>query len=390
MQERVLNARRRGPESLKELRQELCTTAEEAFQISGIAVFPEDTQEFVNETICPAVWTGNLDRKGKFHCSIREVDENGKEHFKCFQEWCTVDHRWDLESPLQIWELPEPGARYCIGVDIAEGLATEKSDYSVCWVNKIGDAPSPDTHVATYRSNSINPSDLAAVCNFLGRWYNEAQLSIEYNVYQTTGDNVKNFYQYPNLFRWKHYDSVTGMNSNKLHWLTQQNSKPQLWQTGVRALRERSWFIHDKMFAHEMKRFQKEEYDSKKAEAETNFHDDVIMAALIARYTSHDLDSYDENAYAAADAGPAFVQMLEWTMDCLTCKFTWQANNPEEYRRCPSPKCNSPMLHGKPNTKEGPTKLGGKYVFQQIEEEVNELDTLPEDGTLERNLAPIL
>ena len=390
MQERVINARRRGPESLKELRQEVCTTAEEAFQLSGIAVFPEDTQEFVNETICPALWTGNLDRKGKFHCSLQEFDENGKEKFKCYQEWCTVDHRWDLEAPLQIWEMPEPGALYCIGVDIAEGLATEKSDHSVCWVNKIGTAPSPDTHVATYRSNSINPSDLAAVCNFLGRWYNEAQLSIEYNIYQTTGDNVKNFYQYPNLFRWKHYDSVSGMNSNKYHWLTQQNSKPQLWQTGVRALRERSWFIHDKMFAHEMKRFQKDDYDSKKAEAETNYHDDVIMAALIARYTSHDLDSYDESAYAAADAGPSFVQMLEWTMDCLTCKFTWQANNPEDYMRCPSPKCSSPMLHGKPNTKEGPAKLEGKYVFEQLEQGANDLDTLPEDGTLERALQPIL
>ena len=144
------------------------------------------------------------------------------------------------------------------------------------------------------------------------------------------------------------------------------------------------------MFAHEMKRFQKDDYDSKKAEADSNFHDDVIMAALIARYTSHDLDSYDEGAYAAADAGPSFVQMLEWTMDCLTCKFTWQANNPEDYKRCPSPRCNSPMLHGKPNTKEGPTKLEGKHVFEQIEQDVNELDTLPEDGTLERALQPIL
>lgn len=386
MQERVLNARRRGPESLKELRQELCTTAEEAFQISGIAVFPEDTQEFVNETICQALWTGNFDRKGKFHCSIQNEDGT----FRCFQEWCNVDHRWDLEAPLQIWEMPIEGEEYVCGVDISEGLATEKSDYSVCWVNKIGRAPAPDIHVATYRSNSINPSDLAAVCTFIGRMYNEALLSIEYNTYQTTADNVKNFYQYPNLFKWKHYDSVRGMDSNKYHWLTQQNSKPQLWQTGVRALRERSWYIHDKMFAHEMKRFQKDDYDSKKAEAETNFHDDVVMAALIARYTSHDLDSYDEATAAGADAGPALLHMLDWTMDCLSCRFSWQANNPEEFNRCPNKNCNGIMLHGKRNSNEAPSKLDYASVMKSMEENPLDMDTLPKYTDLQTALGPLL
>lgn len=379
MQERVLNARRRGPESVKELRQEQCTTAEEAFQISGIAVFPEDTQEFVNETICPPLYTGNIDSKGRFHCAVRSEDENGKEHFRCFQEWCEIDHRNDIDWPLQIWELPEQTEMYAMGVDISEGLATEKSDYSVAWINRIGHKPAPDVHVATYRSNRINPTHLSGVVVNLGKWYNEAQIAIEYNTYQTTGDLVYNFYAYPNLFRWKHYDSVGSKNSNKYHWLTQQNSKPQLWQTGVMALRERSWYIHDRMFAHEMKRFQKDDYDSKKAEAETNFHDDVVMAALIARYTSHDLDYYDETlASPPPTEGPTWLNSMEYVMDCLRCGHMWPASNPEDYKECPNDRCRSIMLHGKRTVKEGHTKIDGESMFKQMEEEPSLLDTLPE------------
>ncbi len=377
MQERSLNARRRGPESLKELKQELCTTAEEAFQISGIAVFPEDTQEFVNDCVCNPLYVGNLDSKGRFHCAVRTETDDGEEHFRCFQEWCTVDHRWDYDNPLQIWELPEEGSTYTIGVDISEGLATEKSDYSVAWINRIGRAPAPDVHVATYRSNSINPSNLAGVVVNLGNWYNEAMLAIEYNIYQTTGDLVKNFYVYPNIFRWKHYDSVRGMESNKYHWITQQNSKPQLWQTGVMALRSKSWYIHDRMFAYEMKRFQKDDYDSKKAEAETNFHDDVIMASLICRYTSHDLDYFDEAASnPIPQTGAAWVSSMDWIQDCLRCKHMWPTMNPEETRRCPS--CGSIMLHAKPTVSNKPQKLTAESVFEDMAKELDELDTLPE------------
>lgn len=348
MWERRINAERKGPESLKELRQELCITAEEAFQISGIQVFPQDTQDAVNETVCEPIAIGNLDTKGRFH-GVRDWKTGA-----CHQEWCKEDHRWDVDDqPLRIWEFPEEGCRYVVGVDVAEGLGG-KADFSVAWVNRIGAGPNPDVHVATYRSNIIDPAHFAAPVNFLGRWYNDALMSIEYNIYQTTADLVRIFYQYPNLFRWKRLDSQNPL-SNSWHWLTQMNTKPKLWQNAVRRLRARLWVVQDKVFAHEIKRFQKEDYEDRAASAETHFHDDVVMAAMIASYTSHDLDWDEDLNCIPSQNDAALISAGDYTMDCLRCKFVWSASNPEHLRGCP--KCGCIMIHGKQNASAAPPRL---------------------------------
>ncbi len=367
MRNRRMNAEKRGPDSIKELKQELCTTAEEAFQISGIEVFPQDTQDFVNLCVRPPLYLGNLDNKGRFHAPIKVNDKT-----QCFQDWCKEDHTWD-ERPLKIWELPEDGAKYTIGADVAEGLSG-KADYSVAWINKVGSVRSPDVHVGTYRSNTIDPAHFAAPLVYLGRWYNEGMLSIEYNIYQTAGDLVRIFYQYPNLFRWKHYDSVRGLDSNKWHWLTQQNSKPQLWQTAVRRLRERTWIVKDSEFAFEMKRFQKEEYDSKRASAETNFHDDVVMAAMIALYTSHDLD-WEDTVAEAEVANPGVVQSMDWICTCSrqTCNHEWPSQNPDREPGCP--KCGCPMIRARKNIKEG---LTAKLNWEELGMDPKDVDIPPE------------
>ena len=372
MRNRRMNAERRGPDSIKELKQELCTTAEEAFQISGIEVFPQETQDFVNLCVRPALYLGNLDNKGRFHAPMKVKDTNGAEKTICFQDWCKEDHTWD-DRPLKIWELPEDGAKYTVGADVAEGLGG-KADYSVAWINKVGNVRSADVHVGTYRSNIIDPAHFAAPLVYLGRWYNEAMLSIEYNIYQTAGDLVRIFYQYPNLFRWKHYDSVRGLDSNKWHWLTQQNSKPQLWQTAVRRLRERTWIVKDSEFAFEMKRFQKEEYDSKRASAETNFHDDVVMAAMIALYTSHDLD-WEDNVAEAEVANPGVVQSMDWICTCSrpVCKHEWPSQNPDREPGCP--KCGCPMIRARKNIKEG---LTAKLNWEELGMDPKDVDIPPE------------
>jgi hypothetical protein len=339
-QERI-NKEAKGSESVKELRQELATTPEEAFQLTGIQVFPADCHEWVNETVEQyPLAVGNLDDKGRFH---------GPKSWKtgeCWQEWCRADHRYEPEHPLKIWEWPDLKRRYVVGVDVSEGIgdSDSDSDFSVGWVNKLGENGGPDVHVATYRSNRIDPGAFAVPVNFLGRWYNDALMSIEYNIFQTTADLVKNYFMYPNLFRWKHPDNDK-MLSHKVHWMTQINTKSKLWQTAIKWLRARLWVVRDPIFAEEMKRFQKEDYEDKKASAASGSHDDVIMAAMIALYTSHDLD-WDEAGVGTPQhiASDAVLPSANWMMRCRRCDHAFPADKPS-VPGCPN--CGSIMLSGR-------------------------------------------
>lgn len=372
-----INYERQGEEGLKALLAEQPTTAEEAFQITGVQVFPMDTQNFVNMTVCDPLYAGHLDERGDYHAVApdppeRELAED--EHHPCLLAGCNEDHRWDLERPLKIWELPEPDARYSIGVDVAEGLGGEH-DFSVAWINKVGENMSQDFHVATFRSNTTDCWSFALMLNILGRWYNEAQMAVEYNTYQTVGDVLLNTCQYPNLFRWKHYDAANPMHSStKLHWITQSNTKPKLWSTAVHWLRQQIWVIRDREFAVEMKRFQKEFDDSKRAEAEEGWKDDVLMASMIALYTVHDVEYSEKYNWKGPTKKDTVASSQDHRMKCmrLTCGHEWFSANPEAEFDCP--KCHCRVLTGK---REKPLSTGVQFDFDELGRDHSQPDYIP-------------
>jgi len=331
-----------GGASLKTLKEEMATTAQESFQLSGTQIFDEDCQEWVNTCIRKPVVTGYLDERGYFH----GVRENASQKHECVQEWCGVDHTFDVHKPVQIWEWPKANEEYVIGVDVAEGIG---QDYSVAFVNRKGRGQNSDVQVAMLRSNQIDAMEFAKPVVQLGYMYNEAMLSIEYN-YPTCADTVRIQYQYPNLYRWVHEDA-NRIFSNKWHWKTQSNNKPKLWQTGRRWLRGRQWVIRSETFLYEMKRFQKIGTEDKKAGAAPSFHDDVILAGLISLYTGHNLDS--DEALTASIRPPTNAdnaQTADWLLTCLICNSTWGSSTPDK-QLCPN--CNSFMVKGKANSVPG-------------------------------------
>lgn len=270
--------------SLKTSKQENPTTPEEAWQISGVQVFPIDCQEFVNACIRDPIAMGFLDpANGLFHGpkTFKHDAAGAIIGTKCYQDYCTVDHRWD-DCILQIWAFPEKGAVYAVGVDVAEGLGGE-ADYTVGWVNKVSQYPGgADVQVAMIRSNTIGPVEMALPINQLGRWYNDALMIIEWNRFDSLATQVANYYQYPNVYHWKHLDSIRPV-SNKLHWNTQSNTKARLWQFGVRGMRSREWIIQAREFADEMLTFQKESYEDRSGNAEFGFHDDCLPEGVLVR-----------------------------------------------------------------------------------------------------------
>ncbi len=359
---RRINAEKKGLDSLKKLKEELASTAEEAFQLSGIQVFSLTAQEFVNMCVDnnPRIW-GDIDDKGQLHY-VTDPDTG-----KCACSHCQADHRWDPEHPLRIWELPDPACKYSIGVDVAEGLSG-KADFSVIFVNKVSpNGRNPDEQVAVWRSNSVDPIALASPINWLGRLYNDAMVAIEVNKYDSCFNTVRLQYLYPNLFVWKHYDSKNPL-SNKFGWVTNLRSKPMLWQTASRWLKARMWIVRSQNFAFEMKRFQKDDYDDSRASAERNFHDDELMAGMIALFCAHDMDYSEDMDFIPVQSQSARIKTADWANSCTRCGSEW---NTDEYPSRKCPKCKCMLIQSHRNSYEDSQS---KFDMSELGKTVEELE----------------
>lgn len=323
-------------DALKEYHQELPSTAEEAFQISGVQVFPHDAMEWVRDCIeiNTPIATGFMDNSGVFHGVSTTTGV-------CPVDGCDVDHRFD-ELPITLWNEPEPGGVYTLGVDVAEGLGGE-GDYSTIFVNKVNQYFGPDEQVASYRSNMVDPISFAFPIAALGRWYNEGMVSIEVNKYDTTFTWVRNQLQYTNLYRWKHVDS-TNPHSNKWGWETNMKSRPRLYQTATKFLKAKMWMPKSKNFYREMQHFQKDDYEDRRVEHSLGEYDDELMAGMIALYCSHDMDYDDTLGMIPIRRNSANINTFTWRMTCLRCHNEWGAMDPNSAYGCP--KCSSPHIRG--------------------------------------------
>lgn len=384
MQRKRKNAEKES-ESLKKLQQELASTAESAFTLSGISVFGDGAQEYVNSTIRPPLKEGFLDKNGKFHgCNPKNIKKNsatGEYYEACYLGGCDQDHSFgdeNGENPFHVWKEPETDIEYCIGADVAEGLGGEY-DYSVGFVLRVNKHGGPDEQVATFRSNMIDPVAFAQVLNWIGRAYNEALMCIEVNRYDTCMTWIRFQLQYPNLYRWKHLDSINPL-SNKLGWLTQANTKPRLYQTLKRWLQFKLIILYSKNLANELKTFTKENYEERGAGAESGSYDDEAMACQIALYCAHEGD-WDDSVGQMAVTRPLTWEEAPVHRLCKSCDLKWAARNYEE-KQCP--RCGSMVIEGTANRSQKPEDEGsnqtdpffegqtiGKYDAQEYSVDTN-------------------
>ena len=348
------NAEAKDKESIKLHDQETAATAEDAWQLSGYAVFDEQCQDAMAMTVRDPqtnvkVKVGFIDSKRRFHGVKFETSRDGSKRpvIGCFVEGCRSDHTasmlYEEESNFIVWEDPQVGAAYSVGVDVAEGIG---EDFSVIAVNKIGRAGAPDMQVAIWRSNQVEPIDVAFFADTIGRMYNEALMCIEYNFAKIVGNMVRLDFQYPNLFRWKHLDSKDPM-SQKYHWITQSNTKPLLWQTARKWIKAGFFIVRSPNFQEETQTFQKEEDDSKSASHTKGAHDDELIAVMIALYCAHEWQA-DDSGRVSPPLSVAEVEPPRYEMTCKKCGCVWGAVNPEAEYRCPRDDCGSIFLTGVP------------------------------------------
>ncbi len=235
-----------GASNLDSFRQEYPANPEEAFLVSGNYVFnPEKVAALI--PVNPLVT-------------------------KIFnEESCSYDE--SNRGQLKIFKYPKFEESFIVAADVALGT---KQDYSTAIVlDKAG------AICATYRDNSVDPSQFGDHLFYLGRYYNNALLAVESNSLGIATINRLKQMQYVNLY---HQTKVgnTGIDEDGLRvgFRTTSSSKPMVIGQLKRAIEDDEVWIPSKELIQELKVYVSNEKGQ--TGALNGHHDDLVMALAIA------------------------------------------------------------------------------------------------------------
>lgn len=183
-------------------------------------------------------------------------------------------------SPLKVWDLPEEGETYSVGVDVSEGKlnvesADKKNDYSVIDVTRNSDLKT----VARWRGH-IDPDLLGAVVFAIGTFYHTALVGVEVNNHGlTTVQHLRNRF-YRNLYMRKNspenqFEERTAL----MGWKTDRKTKPLMINNLVQAIRENDIIDLDIVFIRECMTYVRD--DQGFTNAQEGMYDDTVVAKAI-------------------------------------------------------------------------------------------------------------
>lgn len=204
------------------------------------------------------------------------------------------EYDWEAwNGRMMVWEAPMQGEQYALGVDPAEGVG---QDNSVCEVIRVGSINRPSEQVAEFACNFMTPPDFANVVNTIGRFYhdadnNEAYCAIECNANcgEVMMTELRLRLEYSNLYIKKDYNRVENLYTNKIGWWTDKKTRPQLIARGLHAFLKGDMIINSEELFKEMSRFEKDHLlANAKAKAASGYHDDRVIAILIAFWAGHE------------------------------------------------------------------------------------------------------
>lgn len=236
--------------------QEYPATPHEAFLASGRPVFDPQLLDAALQEAKPPVYIG------------RVVREAGLPRFR-------TEHR----GYLKIWQKPEEGHEYLIGIDVAEGKAD--GDWSVM---SVFDMKSMEQ--AAEWHGHIAPDLLGEEANLLGRYYNLAWLIPEANNHGISTIDTLRRLHYPRLYRRRSApDKLRQRSQPQYGFWTSAQSKQMLIDTFGRFLREDAGRIKSSAALDECMTYV---YDDKGApNAQAGCFDDRVIAAALAVHGGH-------------------------------------------------------------------------------------------------------
>jgi hypothetical protein len=226
----------------------------------------------------------------------------------------------------------------------------------------------PTYQAASWRSNRTGTQDFAEELAKLGRYYNEAEIAVEVNKYDTVLTWLRSNIQYPNLYRWKHMDSIN-INSNKLGWYTNVTSRPRIHQNFRRFLEYKMFFVRSAITASEMKNFVKDDYDDRAAGADSDSHDDELVANMIGLWCAYE-GMFDETRGYIPLSKQSLPDECSYVVQCSVCGNKDYTNfipmEGEQTIKCGNEKCGSIRVIIAPTKAFKSAKADPKQLLQEI------------------------
>ena len=182
---------------------------------------------------------------------------------------------------LEIYNWPEDRHNYVIGVDMSEGIGSDRSSASVVNLETL-------TEDIVINTNKIDPSQFAIELWKLGHWCNEALLAIENNgpglacilPLRNESGIVTERKPYRNIYFKESFDEVQKKHTKKFGWSTNAKTKPIMIDKLAQLIREGLIKIPSEYTVRELQTYVIEDDGSTNAVEGCN--DDRVIALAIA------------------------------------------------------------------------------------------------------------
>ena len=253
--------------------QEYPSYAREAFVASGRSAFDSHC---LSQMYFEAEEYRNLYRGKRFSVPVNQFkDRHGLSGMRYYLDP-------DPQGELVVWNPPQEGKQYRIGVDVSEGLLIDgKADWSVITVMDCENYE----EVATW-AGKIDPDLLAWVCTAIGRWYKGALLCVENNNHGLVCLKfLQTIHHYDNLYIEKALDERGQRQKRKLGFSTNMKTRPLILDHLRQIIREKILVIHSKETIDELQTFVV--HANGKEAAQAGSHDDRVMSLALACYMIH-------------------------------------------------------------------------------------------------------
>lgn len=183
----------------------------------------------------------------------------------------TVNFIEDPQGYVSIWEEPKPNTFYCIGADVAEGLAN--GDYSCA---QVGDE---EFNVIAKWYGHIDPDLFGQELVKLAHYYNKAYIGVENNNHGLTTLKSIQREEYWNIYYCKVYDKIADQLTQKMGWTTSPRTKPLMIDKLAEFIREMYLGLYDDLTVSELFTYIIE--DNGTTNAQQGSHDDTVMSLAI-------------------------------------------------------------------------------------------------------------
>lgn len=296
----------------------------EAFQSTNVSVFDADViSQCRDHTRNPVAVFGFVGHPDEFPLSAqpdaREIDSSlpripVKARIHSLQtpvECDLVPIKFEGYSNLNemgkllLYEMPEDGEEYGIGVDTSEGLG---QDRSVMEVLRRGTYSRNDAYVAEFASPRLNSLDLFPFTFVLGHFFStssaEGDLRRPRMVVECrwNGENVQVELQkkgWPNFHKWTRYHKTKynlGQERN-IGWYTNAWSRPMMMDYLIKSIRDGYLDINSPYMVEELATLELDEV-GQSIKALHGRHDDRVMAGGIVYFSMHILELGEGRAMA--------------------------------------------------------------------------------------------